>query len=154
MRNKRMRATWMTLLLFALAGPLVGLLSLAVISFLIEAWGPITDRLGAPISHGQNSSCDSPYSGHFDLRCFQRFEPRQFRYHPWLDLQTLSLDVFGAYVIGVIPALLAGLLICAGRLRDGGVGFSYAVLVGTLIGLMTGVMAMYNPENAILLFFI
>jgi len=154
MRNKRTRAFWMTFLVYALAGPLVGLLCLLVISALIEAWGPITDRLGALISHLHSSPCASPYSEHFDLRCFQQPpDPRQFKY-PWLDLQRLSLGVFGAYVIGFIPASLAGLVICVGRLGDGGVGFSYAVVVGTLIGLMTGGVAMYKLENAILLFLI
>ena len=60
--------------------------------------------------------------------------------YPWL-FQELSLSVLFAYIIGFIPALLAGFLICAGRLRDGGAGFSYAVLIGTLVGLVTGVMA-------------
>ena len=138
MRNKR--AFWMTLLVFAFAGPLVGLLSVTVIGFFIEAWGPIIDRLEALIPHAQSLSCD-PHSGHLDLRCFQQPpDPRQFSYHPWL-LENPSLSVFGAYVIGFIPALLAGFSICAGRLRDGGAGFSYAVLVGTLVGLPTGVIA-------------
>jgi uncharacterized membrane protein YfcA len=62
------------------------------------------------------------------------------------------LSVSSAYIIGFIPALLAGFLICLGRLSD--VGFSFAVVVGTLIGVMTGVWAMRIPENAILLFFL
>jgi hypothetical protein len=149
MRNKR--AFWMTLLVYAFAGPLVGLLALIVISSLIEAWGPIIDRFEALMPHAQSLSCD-PYSGPLDLGCYQRPpDPRHFSY-PRLDLKTLSLGVFGAYAIGFIPALLAGFLICLGRLS--GVGFSFAVAVGTLIGVMTGVWAMHRPENAILLFFI
>jgi hypothetical protein len=151
MRNKR--AFWMTLLVYAFAGPLVGLLSLTVIGFFIEAWGPIIDRLKALIPHAQSLSCD-PYAGPLDLRCFRRPpDLRQFSYHPWL-LQKPSLSVFGAYVIGFIPALLAGFLICAGRLRDGGAGFRYAVMVGTVVGLVTGVMAIKSPEATIGLFFV
>ncbi len=137
MRNKR--AFWMTLLVYAFAGPPVGLLSLVVISFVDAAWGPIIDRLEALIPHAQSLSCD-PYSGPLDVRCFQLPpDPRQFS-NPW-RLREASLYVYSAYVIGLIPALLAGSFICAGRLRDGGAGFSYAVLVGTLVGLGTGVMA-------------
>jgi hypothetical protein len=150
MRNKR--AIWMTLLVYAFAGPLVGLLSVTVIGFVVEAWGPIIDRLEALIPQAQSLSCD-PYAGPLDVRCFQQPpDLRQFNY-PWL-LQEPSLSVFFAYVIGFIPALLAGFLICAGRLRDGGAGFSYAVLVGTLVGLVTGVMAIKNPAAAIGLFFV
>jgi hypothetical protein len=47
MRNKR--AFWMTLLVYAFAGPLVGLLSIVVIGFVFEVWGPIIDRLEALI---------------------------------------------------------------------------------------------------------
>jgi hypothetical protein len=152
MRNKRMQAFWMTLLVYALAGPLVGLLCLLVISTLIEAWGPITDRVGALVHHLYSAPCASPYSPQFDLRCFQQPpDVRQFNY-PMLDLQTLSLGVFGAYVIGFLPASLSGFFICVGRLS--GVGFGYAVVVGTLIGLVTGGTAMFIPENAILLFLI
>ncbi len=150
MRDKR--AFWMTLLVYAFAGPLVGLLSVVVIGFVVQAWGPIIDRLEALIPHAQTSSC-GPYSEHFDLRCFQLPpDPRRFSY-PWL-LQEPSLSVLFAYIIGFIPALLAGFLICAGRLRDGGAGFSYAVLVGTLVGLVTGVMAIKSPGAAIGLFFV
>jgi hypothetical protein len=39
MRNKRMQAFWMTLLMYAFAGPLVGLLSVVVIGFVVQAWG-------------------------------------------------------------------------------------------------------------------
>jgi hypothetical protein len=55
MRDKRTRAMWMTLLVCALVGPLVGLLSFTVISFFIEAWGPI-DRFEALIPHAQRLS--------------------------------------------------------------------------------------------------
>lgn len=152
MRYKRTRAFWITLFVFAFAGPLVGLLSYTVIVFVVEAWGPIIDRLEALIPHAQSLSCD-PYSGHLDVGCFQRPpDPRQFRY-PIL-LEKPSLTVFFAYLLGFIPALLAGFVICAGRLRDGGAGFSYAVVVGTVVGLLMGVMAMKELGAAILLFFI
>ena len=76
MRNKR--AFWITLLVYAFAGPLVGLLALIVISSLIEAWGPIIDRPEALIPHAQRLLCD-PYSGHLDLGCYQRSpDPRRF----------------------------------------------------------------------------
>jgi hypothetical protein len=102
----------------------------------------------------RSSACDAPFDpAHVDLRCFQRFEPRRFP-SPALDRETLSLGVIGAYMIGFIPALAAGLLVCAGGPRDRGVGLGYVVAVGTLVGLMTGVMAIYRLENAILLFFI
>jgi hypothetical protein len=154
MRRKRMRAFLITLLFYALAGPLVGLLSLFVFSFLMEAWGPVTDRLGALISHLQSSPCDARFDpAHIDLRCFQRHEPRPFPY-PSPNLRMASLAVVGTYMIGLVPALLAGLLICVGALRDRGVGFGYVVAVGMLIGFMTGVMAIFRPESAILLFFI
>ncbi len=150
MRNKR--AFWMTLLVYAFAGPLVGLLSYTVIVFVVEAWGPIIDRLEALIPHAQSLSCD-PYSGHIDLRCFQRpRDPRKFSY-PILLLEP-SLTVFFAYFIGFIPALLAGFVICAGRLRDGGAGFSYAVVVGTVVGLVMGVMFMKELGAAISVFFV
>jgi hypothetical protein len=153
MRNKRMQAFWMTLLVYAFAGPLLGLLSVTVIGFLVEAWGVIIDRLEALIPRTPSLSCD-PYSGHIDLRCFQRPpDLRQFNYHPWL-LQNPSLSIFGAYAIGFIPALAAGFVICAGRLRDGGAGFSYAVVVGTVVGLVVGVMAIKELGAAIGLFFV
>jgi hypothetical protein len=153
MRNKRTRAIWMTLLVYAFAGPLIGLLSITVIGFVLDAWGVIVDRLEALIPHAKNLTCD-PFSGHFDVGCYQRPpDPRQFTYHPWL-LENPSLSVSGAYVIGFIPALLAGFSICAGRLRDGGAGFSYAVVVGTPVGLPTGVMAIRSLVAAIALFFV
>jgi hypothetical protein len=153
MRNKRTRAFWITLLVYGFAGPLVGLLSVTVIGFVVEAWGVIIDRLEALIPHAQSLSCDS-YYGHIDLRCFQRLpDPRQFNYHSWL-LENPSLSVFGAYAIGFIPALAAGFVICEGRLRDGGAGFSYAVVVGTVVGLVVGVMAIKEFGAAIGLFFV
>jgi hypothetical protein len=151
MRNKR--AFWMTLLVYAFAGPLVGLLAVTIIGFVVEAWGVIIDRLEALIPHAQSLSCD-PYSGHIDLRCFRRPpDPHQFNYHPWL-LENPSLSVFGAYAIGFIPALAAGFAICEGRLRDGGGGFSYAVVVGTVVGLVMGIIAMKDLGAAISAFFV
>ena len=88
MRNKR--AFWMTLLVYAFAGPLVGLLSVVVIGLVVQAWGPIIDRLEALIPHAQTSSC-GPYSEHFDLRCFQLPpDPRRFQ---------LSLALAGAVTV-------------------------------------------------------
>jgi hypothetical protein len=150
MRNKR--AFWMTLLVYAFAGPLVGLLSVTVIGFVVMAWGPIIDRLEALIPHAQSLSCD-PLFGHIDLRCFQQpRDPRQFSY-PML-LQEPSLSVSFAYIIGFIPALLAGFVICAGRLRDGGAGFSYALVVGSVVGLVMGIMALKEPGAAVAAFFV
>jgi hypothetical protein len=76
MRNERMRAFWITLLFYVLAGPLVGLLCLMAIGFLVEVWGLITHRL--------------------------LFAPGQFRFVT-LDWQTLSLYLFGAYAVGLFP---------------------------------------------------
>jgi hypothetical protein len=154
MRDNRTRAFWMTWLFYALAGPLVGLLCLLLISFVIEAWGPIADRLSALVPHTQNPACDPSNARHIDLRCFQRFEPRQFRFPLGFDSGMLSLFVFGAYVVGFIPASLAGLVIAVGRLRDDRVGFFYAFLVGAVIGFLTGSLALFYPQNAIALFFI
>ena len=42
------------MLVYAFAGPLVGLLSVTVIGFVVEAWGPIIDRLEALIPHAQS----------------------------------------------------------------------------------------------------
>jgi hypothetical protein len=153
MRNKRTRAFWMTLLVYGFAGPLVDLLSVTVIGFVVEAWSVIIDRLAAITPHVQSLSCNA-YSRHIDLGCFQRPpDPRQFNYHPWF-LENPSLSVFGAYAIGLIPALTAGFIICVGRLRDGGAGFGYAVVVGTVIGLLVGVMAIKEIGAAIGLFFV
>jgi hypothetical protein len=118
MRNKRVRAFWITLLFYALAGPLVGLLFIMVIGFLVAAWGPIIDRLTLLMPDVQDPSCVSRSTGYFDLRCFQRFEPRQFRFFLF-DRQTLSLYASGSYVIGFIPALLAGALIARAGFRIG-----------------------------------
>src|SRR5215469_13033324 len=107
MRNKRMRAFWMTLLFYALAGPLVGLLLILVTGILIDAWGPIADRVGLLLSHPQSASCGPPYSGHFDLGCFQRRpDPRQFTLFG-SDTHILS-GILVAYVVGFLPALLTG----------------------------------------------
>jgi hypothetical protein len=129
MRSKRMRAFWITLLFYALAGPLVGLLSLMAIGFLVELWDLIAHRL--------------------------LFAPGQFRFVT-LDWKTLSLYLFGAYAVGFFPALLAGVLISAGRLY--GLGFGYAVLIGALVGFMFAIglptpgQLMYRPQGAIWLF--
>ena len=150
MPNRPMRAVWMTLLVYALAGPLVGLLAVLVIDFLTVPWEAATDRLRALLSEAQNPACASLPSGHFDSLCFQRFEPRQIGFPP---LGRVPVYIFGAYIIGIMPALLAGAFICARGLRDGVVSFGYAAMVGTLVGLvMGGAMAMYKPENASLFF--
>jgi hypothetical protein len=154
MRDRRVRAFWMTLLVYALGGPLVGLLSLLVIAFVVAERGPIVDQLGALMPHAPDPACVAPDPGHLDLRCFQRLGPRQFGSVGWPDAGKLSALVFGAYVIGFIPALVAGLAIVAGAFDRGGVGLIYALVVGTLVGLVTGAMTVFYPEIALLLFFI
>jgi hypothetical protein len=154
MRDKRGQAFWMTAVFYVLAGPLVGLLSFIAISFLTDAWDVATNRLAILIADAQMASCASPYSEHFDLRCFQRGpDPRQFlsgtvqwQFLPWL--------IFGAYVVGCIPAFVSGLFIGGRRFLRGRVGFGHASLVGALVGLMTGLVVIAKPDNAILLFFI
>jgi hypothetical protein len=154
MCDKRWRAFWKTLLFYAFVGPLVGLLSLLVISFAVEAWGPIVDRLAALMPHAPDPACVAPHGRQFDLRCYQRNDPRPFTVPGWSDVEMLPLFVFGAYFIGFIPASLAGLCIAAGRLHGGGAGFIYALAVGTVIGFALGSMAMFYPQNAVALFLI
>jgi len=158
MHNKRDRTLWMTLLFYALVGPLVGLLCAMVISFLVEAWGPMTDRLAALIPHAPDPSCDPRYTGHFYLRCYQVSAPRQLRYDfSKLDFSRLSAVVVVAYVIGVIPASLSGFFVGAIGMRDGRVTWRHAVAIGTLVGLVTALSVeisspIFRPQNAILLF--
>jgi hypothetical protein len=160
MQTKRDRALWTTLLFYALVGPLVGLLCLMAISFAVEAWGPMTDRLAALIPHAQSASCDRRYTGHFELRCYQRFEPRQIRYFSEFNFSKLSAVVIVAYIIGFIPAAVAGYFIGAIGMRYGGVRLSHAALIGTMMGLMTAVTfaiisaPMFRPEDAVVLFLI
>ena len=160
MRGKSGRAFWKTLLFFALAGPLVGLLCLIVISFVIEAWGPVTDRLAALIPHAPDPACLSRDPRHVDLRCFQRNDPRPLPYpHGPIsvngsDLGLLALVLFGTYYIGFVPATVAGLLICAGRFHGFGAGFIFAFGVGALVGFVLGAMALFKLENAIALFLV
>jgi hypothetical protein len=144
--DRRMQAYWVTLLVYVLAGPIVGLLSIAFIAFLWTAWVILTDQLAVLMPHAQSSSC--AHSEHIDLLCFQRGpEPRHFVF-PSLDFGWMSLYVLGAYVTGLIPALMAAALICSRGLRHGTVSFGYATMVGAVIGLMMGgVLAMSKPEN-------
>jgi hypothetical protein len=112
------------------------------------------DRLDAFMLHAQDPSCGGPYSGHFELRCFQRPpDIRQFSYpvgpSPWENLPFLFV---GAYVIGFIPAFVSGLLIGLFGFLKGRVRFAYAIVVGGLVGLVTGLAAIYKLENAVGLF--
>ncbi len=156
MRDIRVPAFWKTWLFFALAGPLFGLLFFVIISLVVDAWGPVIDRLDALIPHAQDPSCGGPYSGHFELRCFQRPpDLRQFSYPVgpghWQDLPFLFV---GTYVICFIPAFVSGLLIGVFGFVMGRVRFAYAILVGGLVGLATGLAAIYKLENAVGLFFV
>jgi hypothetical protein len=143
----RMHAYWVTLLVYVLAGPIVGLLSMVFIAFLGAAWGVLTDQLAVLMPHAQSSSC--AYSGYIDLRCFQRGPELRHFVFPSLNFLRIPLYVLFAYVIGLIPALMAAALICWRGLRHGTVSFGYAIMVGTLIGLMMGgVLGISKPGNA------
>ena len=157
MRDRRGRAFWKTVLFYALAGPLIGLLCFNVVFFVVDAWGVAANRYAIYLFDLKTAACPSPYSEHFDLGCFQRGpDPRHLDFAwPW-DWQWLHLltVLFGTYVVGFTPAVLAGFTISAAGLRDGWRGFGRAVAVGTLIGLLTGAVMLYRLENAILFFFI
>ena len=103
MRNRRMRAVWMTLLFYALAGPLVGLLFIMVIGFLVAAGGPVTDQLVLLFRYAQSLWCVSQSAGNFDPRCFQRFEPRHFSFFLF-GSPTLYVVVGAAFIVGFFPA--------------------------------------------------
>jgi hypothetical protein len=135
--KQRVRAFVKTLLLYALVGPLVGLLSLVPIAVLVVAWDTIADWL-AFMSRAQSPPCDPPHDGIFDLRCYQQVAPFHFNLH--IDapsLQTLSLYVFTAYVIGFVPAVFAGLLIAQAMLLTGNAfRFWHALALGCLVGVI------------------
>jgi len=141
--GNQVRAFWKTLLLYALVGPLIGLFALLVVSAVVAEWESITHAVGVLTARAHRPPCEPPHDGIFDLRCFQREEPL----HLWPteigapSLKILSLYVFGAYAIGFIPAALAGFLVGGIRLSDNKFGLRQAVLVGTLIGLTTGAVA-------------
>jgi hypothetical protein len=132
------RAFWKTLLLYALVGPIVGLLSLVSVAVLIAAWGPIAHWLETLVSHAQSVSCEHQTPLHLDLRCFQRAEPFQFNLH--IDahsLQRLGLLVFGAYVIGFIPAAFTGLFVAQAMLSRGNAfRFWHVLALGCLMGVI------------------
>lgn len=144
------------MLFYALAGPLIGLLALLFMSALAAEWESITHAVGVLITRAQRPPCVPQHDGIFDLRCFQREEPLHLWYPEFggLTSQTLSLFLTGAYVIGFVPALLAGFLVCTIRLADNKFGWRQAVVVGTLIGLATGAVSLKSPQMAILLFFL
>src|SRR5580704_9717758 len=54
--------------LYALVGPLVGLVSLLPIAVLVAAWDLMADWLRVLISRAQSPPCDPPHDGIFDLR--------------------------------------------------------------------------------------
>jgi hypothetical protein len=72
----------------------------------------------------------------------------------------LSAVVIVAYIIGFIPAAVAGYFIGAIGMRYGGVRLSHAALIGTMVGLMTAIAfaiisaPTFRPENAVVLFLI
>jgi len=111
------RAFFKTLLLFALAGPLVGLLSLVPLAVLIAAWDAVS-----------------------------RVETFQFHPHfDAQSLQRLKLFVAGVYVIGFIPASFAGLLVAQARLLAGNALRLWHVLaLGCLVGLIVCAMVGAN----------
>jgi hypothetical protein len=156
MRDPRVPAFWKTWLFFALAGPLIGLLCFVVISLVVDAWGPMIDRLDALMPHAQDPSCRDPHSDTFGLHCFQ--QPPGLRQFGTLggdtQWQLLPWLVVGAYAVGFIPALVSGLLIGGLGLFNGRVRFASAILIGALAGLVTGAVAWFIPENAVLLFLI
>jgi hypothetical protein len=79
--KQRVRAFVKTLLLYALVGPLVGLVSLLPIAVLVAAWDLVADWLRGLISRAQSPPCDPPHDGIFDLRCFQQVAPFHFNLH-------------------------------------------------------------------------
>src|ERR1700693_5856353 len=93
--KRRVRAFVKTLLLYALVGPLVGLVSLLPIAVLVAAWDLMADWLRVLLSRAQSPRCAPPHDGIFDLRCFQQAAPFHFNLHIDVpSLQTLSLYVF------------------------------------------------------------
>ena len=152
-----MRAFWKTLLVYALAGPLVGLLALLLMSALVTEWGLITHAIDILVSRAQRPPCVPYHDGIYDLRCFQREAP--LRLWPEIDAPSpriMSMFVMVAYVIGFVPALLAGFLVCTIRLADNRFGWKQAMVAGTLIGLATAAvsLALRTPQMGLLLFFL
>lgn len=141
-----MRAFVKTLLLYALVGPLVGLVSLLPIAVLVAGWDLMADWLRVLISRAQSPSCDPPHDGIFDLRCFQQVAP--FHFNPHFDvpsLQTLSLYVFGAYVMGFVPAVFAGFLVAQAMLLVGNAfRFWHALALGCFVGVIFSAMVGAN----------
>jgi hypothetical protein len=139
------RAFVKTLLLCALVGPLVGLLSFVPIAVLVAAWDTMADWL-AFMSRAQSPPCDLPHDGIFDLRCYQHVAPFHFNLH--IDapsLQTLSPYVFGAYVIGFVPAVFAGLLVAqAMSLVGNAFRFWHALALGCFVGVLFSAMVGAN----------
>ena len=156
-RGRGVRAFWKTLLLFAVAGPLVGLAALLLTSAVITEWELITHAIGILVSRAQRPPCVPYHDGIYDLRCFQQEAP--LRLWPEIgtpDLRILSIFVMVAYVIGFVPALLAGFLVCTVRLSDNRFGWKQAMVVGTLIGLAAAAvsLALRSAQMGLLLFFL
>ena len=144
------------MLFYALAGPLIGLLALLVISALAAEWESITHAASILISRAQRPPCEPPHDGIFDFRCYQREAPLRLWYPEFsgVTLQTLSLFLIGAYAFGFVPALLAGFLVCTIRLADNKFGLRQAVVVGTLTGLAAGGVSLQSAKMAVLFFFL
>jgi hypothetical protein len=131
------RAFVKTLLLYALVGPLVGLLSFVPIAVLVAAWDT-TAEWRAFMSRAQSPPCDPPHDGIFDFRCYQLVAPFHSNLHIAApSLQTLSQYVFAAYVIGFVPAVFAGLLVAQAMLLAGNAfRFWHALALGCLVGVI------------------
>lgn len=132
-----MRAFLKTLLLYALVGPLVGLLSLVPIAVLVAAWDAIAHWLEVLASRAQSVSCEHQIPPDLDFRCFQRVAPFKFNFHIDVQLQRLDLLVVGAYAIGFIPAVFAGLLVAQAMLLVGNaLRFWHVLALGCLVGVI------------------
>jgi hypothetical protein len=133
-----------TLLLYALVGPLVGLLSLVPIAVVVTTWDVISHWLGSLAWHAPGISCENQTPSHLDFRCFQqRAEPFHLDLNFHIGWQGLSLGVVSAYAVGFLPASFAGLLVAQGRLLAGNTFRVWHVLVlGCLVGVIfTSILA-------------
>jgi hypothetical protein len=132
------RAFFKTLLLYVIVGPLVGLLSLVLLSVPAIAWDLIAHWLQALVPHAQSEWCQHQIPPNLDLRCFQRVEPFHFSPHIVVPgLQTLSGLVLAVYAVGLIPAAFAGLLVSQARLVAGhALRFWHVLALGCLVGVI------------------
>jgi hypothetical protein len=127
-----------TLLLYALVGPLVGLLSLAPIGVVVTAWDVISHWLASIDWQALSISCENQTPSHLDPRCFeQRTEPFHLDLNFHISWQGISFVVVSAYVIGFLPASFAGVLVAQGRLLAGNAFRVWHVLVlGCVVGVI------------------